>query len=123
MLKLTKFLSLHNEFFGQNIPIRNNALTRIHIIFHVNVLSIPEVIGFGINGVSGLKILAIAVISSSMCLSMKIQKDAIVRPAQALASESTIAHDAPRPLFRTHSLPSQDSPFVASNRYAWIAQD
>src|SRR5260221_5075870 len=86
MLKLTKFLSLHNEFFSQNIPIRTIALTRIAIVLRVNVLSSPEVIGFGIDGVSGLnsiplesvlKILAIAVIGSLMCLSMKIQKEVI----------------------------------------------
>jgi len=54
MLKLTKFLSLHNEFFSQNIPIQNNSLTQIHIIFQVNILSIPEVISFGINRVGSL---------------------------------------------------------------------
>src|SRR5712691_1928830 len=91
MLKLTKFLSLHNEFFGQNIPIRNNALTRIHIAFHTNVLSIPEITGFGIDGVGSLKfiplesvfrILVIAFIGSLMCPpSMKIQKDIIDKAA------------------------------------------
>jgi hypothetical protein len=81
MLKLTKFLGLHNEFFGQEIPIRNNTLTRIHITFHVNILSVPEVITFVVNGVSSLKyipfesisrILVIALIGSLMCPSMKI---------------------------------------------------
>jgi hypothetical protein len=81
MSKLTKFLGLHNEFFGQEIPIRNNALTRIHITLHSNVLFIPEVISFVINGVGGLnciplesifRIVVIALIGSPMCLSMKI---------------------------------------------------
>ena len=81
MLELTKSLGLHDEFFSKNIPIRNNALARIHIVFHVNVISIPEVAGFGIDDVSSLrsvfKILVIAVIGSSMCLSMEVQKDVI----------------------------------------------
>jgi|SRR5260221_7619642 len=85
MLELTKFLGLHNEFFGQEIPIRNNALTRIHIT-HGNVLSVPEVISFVINGVGNLIcvpfesisiILVMALIGSSMCPSMKIQKDVV----------------------------------------------
>jgi hypothetical protein len=54
MPKLTKFLGLHNEFFGQEIPIRNNALMWIRITFHGNVLSIPEVISFVINVVGSL---------------------------------------------------------------------
>jgi hypothetical protein len=54
MPKLTKFLGLHNEFFGQEIPIQNNALTWIRITFHGNVLSVPEVISFVINVVSSL---------------------------------------------------------------------
>jgi hypothetical protein len=83
MPKLIKFLSLHNEFFGQEIPIQNNALTRICITFHINVLSIPEVTSFMINIVGSLncisfkstfRILVIALISSSMCPSIKIQK-------------------------------------------------
>jgi hypothetical protein len=86
MLKLTKFLGLHNEFFGQEIPIRNNALTWNHITFHINVLSVPEVISVVINGVSSLncipfesifRILVIALIGSSMCPSVKIQKNAV----------------------------------------------
>jgi hypothetical protein len=86
MLELTKFLGLHNEFFGQEIPIRNNALTWIHITFHGNVFSIPEVISFVINEVGSLncipfestfRILVIALVSSSMCPSMKIQKNVI----------------------------------------------
>src|SRR5882672_12835607 len=84
MLKLTKFLSLHDKFFSQNIPIRNNALARIRIAFHINTLSIPEIICFDINGISGLncipfegafRILLITVIGSSMCLGMEGQKD------------------------------------------------
>jgi hypothetical protein len=54
MPKLTKFLGLHNEFFSQEIPIRNNALTWIRITFHGNVLSVPEVISFVINVVGSL---------------------------------------------------------------------
>jgi hypothetical protein len=86
MPKLTKFLGLHNEFFGQEIPIRNNALTRIRITFHGNALSVPEVISFVINIVGGLncipfestfRILVIALISSSMCPSVKTQKDVV----------------------------------------------
>ena len=80
-LKLTKFLS-------ESIPINNNALTRIHITFHVNVLSITKVIGSRIDRVWSLnciplggvfRTLVIAVVDSSMCLSMemKIQKDVI----------------------------------------------
>lgn len=81
MLKLTKFLSLHDEFLGQEIPIRNNALTQIHITFHVNTLSVPEAITFVIGGVGGLncipfesifRILVIALIGSSMGPSMNI---------------------------------------------------
>jgi hypothetical protein len=81
MLELTKFLGLHNEFFGQEIPIRNDALTRIRITFHGNLLSAPGVISFVINGASSLDctpfesvftILVIALISSSMRPSMKI---------------------------------------------------
>src|SRR6267142_4195620 len=86
MLKLTKFLGLHNEFFSQNIPIQNSSLMRIHIIFQVNVLSIPEVISFEINRVGSLnctplesifKILIITLISALMCPSVKIQKNAL----------------------------------------------
>jgi hypothetical protein len=75
MLKLTKFLGFHNEFFGQEIPIRNNSLARIHTTFHGNVLSIPEVTSFVINKVHSLnyilfenifRILVIASIASSM---------------------------------------------------------
>jgi hypothetical protein len=79
MLKLTKFLGFHNEFFSQEIPIRNNALTWIH------VLSAPEVISFVINGVGSLNCIAfeilieviIALIGSSMCLGVKLQKDVV----------------------------------------------
>jgi len=39
MPKLTKFLGLHNEFFGKEIPIRNNAVTRIRATFYDNVFS------------------------------------------------------------------------------------
>src|SRR5450432_1560280 len=83
MPKLTKFPGLHDEFFGQEIPIRNNALTRIHITFHGKVLSIPEVISFVINVVGSLncilfestfRIDVIALISSSMCPRMKFQE-------------------------------------------------
>ena len=53
----------------------------IYIIFYVNVISIPEVTGFGINDISSLKssfkILVITVIGSSMCLSLEVQKDII----------------------------------------------
>src|SRR6266436_4053407 len=86
MPKLTKFLGLHNEFFGQEIPIRNNALTRIHITLYGNVPSIPEVFSFVINGVGSLncipfksifRTLVIALIGSPMCLSMKIQKNVV----------------------------------------------
>ena len=83
--KLTKFLSFHNEPFSQKIPIRDDAPTRIHFAFHVNIFSIPEVVRPRIDGVGSLscitpdsvfRILAIAFISS-MCPSMKTQKDAI----------------------------------------------
>ena len=75
MLKLTKFFGLYKEFFGQEIPIRNNALMRIHITFHVNILSIPEAISFVINRIGSLscipfksifKNLVIALIDSSI---------------------------------------------------------
>jgi len=80
-LKLTKFLS-------KSIPINNNALTRIHIAFRVNVLSITKVIGSRIDRVWSLdciplggifRTLVIAVVDSSMCpsMEMKIQKDVI----------------------------------------------
>ena len=84
MPKLTKFLGLRNELFGQEIPIQNNALTRIHITIHSNVLSIPEVINVEINGglnripfESIFRIVVIALIGSLMCLSMKIQKKVV----------------------------------------------
>jgi len=59
---------------------------RIHFAFCVNVLSIPEVISSGIDGVSSLicitlvsifRILIIGFIGSSMCPIMKIQKNII----------------------------------------------
>ena len=86
MPKVTKFFGFHNELFSQEIPIRNNALTRIRVTFHGNVLSVPKVITFVINVVGGLKaldyvpfnytfgILVIALISSPMIPSMKIKK-------------------------------------------------
>jgi len=86
MLELTKFLGLHNEFFSQEIPIRNNALMWIHITFQGNIFSVPEVISFMINGVSSLncipfestfRILVIALVSNLMCPSMKIQKNVV----------------------------------------------
>ena len=80
-LKLTKFLR-------ESIPIHNNALTWIHIAFHVNILSITKVIGSRIDRVWSLnyiplggifRTLVIAIVDSLMCLSMeiKIQKDLI----------------------------------------------
>jgi hypothetical protein len=82
MPKLTKFLGFRNEFFGQEIPIRNNALTWIRITFHGNVLSVPEVIGFviSLNCIpfeSTFRILVIALISSLMRPSVKIQKNIV----------------------------------------------
>ena len=88
MPKVTKFFGLHNEFFSQEIPIRNNSLTRIRVTFQGNVLFVVKTITFVINVVGGLKalnyipfnraralgILIIALISSPMFLSMKIQK-------------------------------------------------
>ena len=49
MPKVTKFLGLHNEFFGQEIPIRNQALTWIRITFHGNALSVFAVTSVVIN--------------------------------------------------------------------------
>ena len=83
MLKLTKFLGLHNGFFSQKIPIRNNTLTWIHFTFRVDTLFTPGVISFRIDEVGSLNcipleiVFIIVFISSSMCPSMKIQKDAI----------------------------------------------
>jgi len=82
-LKLTKFLGLHNEFFGQEIQIRKDALTQIHITFHGSILFVPKVISSMVVRVGSLscipfesifRILVMALITSSMCLSMKIQK-------------------------------------------------
>jgi hypothetical protein len=86
MLELTKFLCLHDELFSQHIPIRDDALTWIHLAFQVDVLSMPEVISSGIDGIGSLnciplesvfRILVIDFINSSTCLSMKTQKDPI----------------------------------------------
>ena len=83
MPKVTKFLSLYNELFGQEIPIQNNALTWICITFHGIVLSVLRVIASVINIIGSLKvlitfrILVIALISNPMCLSMKVPKKII----------------------------------------------
>jgi len=82
MLKLTKSLCLRDELFIQHIPIRDDALTRVHFTFRVDILSILEVINSGIDRVcialeSVFRTLVISFISNSMRLSMKIQKDFI----------------------------------------------
>jgi len=82
MLKLTKSLCLHNELFIQHIPIQDNTLTWVYFAFCVDILSIPEVINYGIDRVcitlkSIFRTLVISFIGNSMYLSMKIQKDFI----------------------------------------------
>ena len=81
MLKVTKFLSLHNEFFGQEIPIQNHALMRIRITFHGNALSVFAVTSVMIN-VGSLSRIPFksafrTLIIALMCPSKKIPKEIV----------------------------------------------
>jgi len=78
MLRLTKFLGLHNEVLNQNIPMQDNIPMGVLFLLCVNILSIPQVASSRTSSLSYIppesifRILIIAFIGSSMCLSMKI---------------------------------------------------
>src|SRR6266850_1873538 len=74
------------KLYNISSKVKAARLCQIHIVFQVNILSIPEVISFGINRVGSLnctplksifKILIIALIGAPMHPSVKIQKNAL----------------------------------------------